>query len=69
MSRFSEPSRRTKGCPRCGGKRAVEVIVQARDVPSRKGSRATRSRGFCEACAEEVFVRMERILDETKEKV
>jgi len=57
---------KARGCPRCGAQRAVEVIVQARPVPTRKGTLVTRSRGFCFSCAEGVFERIERILDETK---
>jgi hypothetical protein len=42
------------------------VIVQARPTPSRKGTLATRSRGYCLSCAEDVFERVERILDEER---
>ena len=59
---------RKSGCPRCGREdrpRTVEVIIQARPIPSRKGSLATRSKGMCEICAEEVFKGMEAILDQT----
>lgn len=66
-SRFRESgSAHNTGCPRCGAPRAVEVILQARDTPGRKGSRATRSCGFCEPCAEHVFVMMETELDKAR---
>jgi hypothetical protein len=66
MSRFKQTRTITPGCPRCGEKRTVEVIIQARPTPTRKGTLASRSRGYCYECAEEVFKRLEVILDETK---
>lgn len=53
-----------KVCPKCGAEKTVEVIIQARPVPSRKGSLATRARGMCEPCAVAVFDAAEAILDE-----
>lgn len=69
-SRFRQEKRKS-GCLRCGKEdkpRTVEVIIQARPIPSRKGTLATRSKGMCETCAEEVFKGMEAVLDQNIER-
>lgn len=59
--------RQNHGSCRCGSQRTVEVIIQARPSPSRRGTLRTRSRTLCEACAVEAFTAMELMLDNGSE--
>lgn len=52
-----------QGCSRCGQPRAAQIVLRAQPTHSRSRPLAASARGFCEACALDVFTALEDELE------
>jgi len=59
------PERRStaQGCSRCGQPRAAQIVLRAQPAHPRCRPLAASARGFCEACALDVFTALEDELE------